>query len=42
MTIAWVTPEVIELTIEEAAELTNVDLACATSDPLAVCRRANW
>ena len=29
----WITPEVIELMIEEVVELTNIDLACAGASP---------
>lgn len=29
----WVTPEIVELTIEDASELTNIDLACAGTGP---------
>jgi hypothetical protein len=27
----WETPEMVELTLEDASELTNIDLACAST-----------
>ncbi len=31
MTSEWVTPEIVELTLEEVAELSDLDIACAAS-----------
>jgi hypothetical protein len=33
MDTEWVRPEIVELTIEDASELTNIDLACAGTGP---------
>lgn len=34
----WVPPEIVELTIEEATELTNIDLACTGTGPATALR----
>lgn len=29
MNTEWIAPQIVEITVEEAAELANIDLACA-------------
>jgi hypothetical protein len=31
MNTEWITPQMVEMKLEEVAELANVDLACATN-----------
>ena len=33
MKMEWITPEAIVVTLEEVAELANLDLACASAVP---------